>query len=120
MHAQVFKDACEIIKQAARRRQFITYTDVMNQLKARGHAKINRGTIGAIVGEVSNQVAQNTNPSVYPSSIVVRKGTNRPGNGFWGLTMGTNPPSRVSTHQRRIALQQYQNDVFNRNWNCNC
>ena len=92
----------------------------MSQLKGIGHAKINRGTIGAILGEVSNQVAQNTNPSVYPSSIVVRKGTNQPGNGFWGVNMGTNPPSIAPNAQRRIALQQYQRDTFNRNWKCGC
>lgn len=118
--AQVIQDACRIIWQAAQRRQTITYADLMNQLKRLGHQKINRGTIGKIVGEVSNQVSQVTNPSIYPSAIVVSGGTNQPGHGFWGLNMGTNPPSGVHSNQRRNALQQYQNDVFSRPWSCNC
>ncbi len=118
--ADVIRDACQIIWESAKRRQFITYTQLMSRLKALGYKRINRGTIGAIVGEVSNQVAQNTNPSIYPSAIVVRKGANKPGSGFWGLNMGTNPPSGIPSGQRNLAIQQYQNDVFTGNWNCNC
>jgi len=120
INANVIRDACQIIWQSAQRRQLITYTQLMNHLKALGHNKINRGTIGAIIGEVSTQVAQNTYPSVYPSAIVVRKGTNKPGNGFWGLNMGTKPPSEITPRHRNSKIQQYQNDVFTRNWNCNC
>jgi len=121
--AQVIRDACQIIWQAAQQRQLIDYSTVIDQLKARGHhtrAPINRITIGKIVGEVSDQVSQNTNPSVYPSAIVVRRGTNRPGKGFWGLSKGTNPPSRVPSANQRAAIRQYQNDVFTRKWACNC
>lgn len=118
--AGTISDACKIIRQAAQMRQLITYTDVMNQLKAMGYGKINRATIGAIVGEVSNQVAQITSPSMYPSAIVIRKGTNQPGDGFWGLKRGTNPPSNVPRENRRHVINQYQQDVFSRNWNCDC
>jgi hypothetical protein len=92
----------------------------MDRLKSLGCPKINRGTIGRIVGEVSVQVSQMINPSIYPSAIVVRKDTGRPGDGFWEVNTGTNPPSNVPPNNRRGALQQYQNDVFNRNWSCNC
>ena len=118
--AQTFQDACEIILQAAQKRQTISYTMVMDDLKQLGHPKINRGTIGHIVGEVSVQVSQITSPSIYPSSIVVRSGTNQPGDGFWGVDTGTNPPSGVPCNNRTNALQHYQNDVFNRPWGCKC
>jgi hypothetical protein len=120
INVQVIRDACDIIQQRAQSRQTITYADLMVQLKHRGHRKINRRTIGHIVGEVSTQVAQVTNPSIYPSAIVVRKDTNKPGEGFWGLDMGTHPPKKVPTNQRAPTLQQYQNEVFNRPWSCNC
>ena len=118
--AQVIQDTCRTIWQVAQKKQTIAYADLMNQLKRLGHQKINRGTIGRIVGEVSNQVSQVTQPSIYPSAIVVKKYSNQPGNGFWELSMGTNPPSGVPCNQQRNALQQYQNDVFNRSWSCNC
>ena len=89
-------------------------------LKQKGYEKINRGTIGHIVGEVRNQVSHVTNPSVYPSAIVVRRDTNQPGKGFWGLDEGSNPPSEVPQNQQKQMLQKYQNDVFGRPWNCNC
>ena len=118
--AKVISDACKIIRQMAQKRRVVTYSELMNQLKNLGHRKINRGTIGKIVGEVSNQVSRVTNPSIYPSAIVVRKDTNQPGNGFWGLEEGTNPPSRVPPDQRRNVIRNYQNDVFSKSWNCNC
>lgn len=114
--AEVFRDAYIIIKEAAQRRQMISYSEVENQLKDLGHRKINRGTIGGIVGEVSLQVSQEITPSIYPSAIVVHKGTDKPGDGFWSLDKGTNPPSEVSPEQRQEALSRYQNDVFNRFW----
>lgn len=120
INAQVIRDACDVIRQAAQNGQTIIYTDLMKRLKHREHEKTNRGTIGHIAGEVSNQVAQVTNPSVYPSAIVVRSDTNQPGDGFWGLNMGTSPPSKVYHNQRVQMLQQYQNGVFNRPWSCNC
>ena len=118
--AQVIQDACTIIYRQAQTGEPIIYTDLMNQLKQLGYRKINRGTIDGIVGEVSNQVSQLTNPSVYPSAIVVRGGSNQPGPGFWGLNSGTNPPNRVTQNQRRIQLDQHQQHVFNLNWACNC
>jgi len=120
INAQVIEDACDIIRQRAQRKQTITYTDLMVQLKHKGHGKINRGTIGHIVGEVSTQVAQVTNPSVYPSAIVIRKDTDQPGEGFWGLNSGTNPPEKVPDSQKAQMLRQYQNDVFDKEWSCNC
>jgi len=119
--AGVFSDACRIIRQRAQEKQGpIRYKDLENELKNLGHRKIYRGTIGDIVGEVSIQVSQVTNPSIYPSAIVVRKDTNQVGIGFWGLHTGTNRPLEVSQNQRRNKLREYQNDVFNRPWNCNC
>ena len=113
-------DACEIIKDAAKQRRLITYTEIMDQLKARGNRKINRATIGGIVGEVSAQVSKVTNPSIYPSAIVVLKGTNYPGNGFWGIDTGTNPPKNVPEKMRRVVIRRYQDDIFSREWDCNC
>jgi len=118
--AKVIRDTCDIIRQRAQNRQIVTYSDLMVQLKREGHRKINRGTIGHIVGEVSTQVAQVTDPSVYPSAIVVRKDTNKPGEGFWGLDTGTNPPEKVPNNQRDLTLQQYQKDVFSKPWRCDC
>jgi hypothetical protein len=118
--ARVFSDACRIIHQRAQEKRRIYYKDLENELKSFGHRKIYRGTIGDIVGEVSVQVSQLTNPSIYPSAIVVRMDTNRVGVGFWGVDRGTNPPSEVPQNQRQNKLQQYQNDAFNRPWNCNC
>ena len=89
--AKVISDACKIIRQMAQKGRVVTYSELMDQLKSLGHRKISRRTIGKIVGEVSNQVSRVTNPSIYPSAIVVRKDTNQPGNGFWGLEEGTNP-----------------------------
>lgn len=116
----VFQDACKIIWQSAQQKRLISYSDVEKQLKRLGHRKINRGTIGDIVGEVSAQVSQVTNPSIYPSAIVVHKGDKSIGVGFWGVDTGTNPPSEVSPNQQKDALPQYQNDVFNKPWDCNC
>jgi hypothetical protein len=102
------------------KKKLIFYSDVEKELKRLGHRKINRGTIGDIVGEVSIQVSQVTNPSIYPSAIVVHKGDKSIGVGFWGIDTGTNPPCKVSPNQQKDALLQYQNDVFNKPWNCNC
>jgi len=118
--ARVIRDACDIIWKRAQNRQTITYADLMNLLKDRGHEKINRGTIGHIVGEVSSRIAQFTNPSIYPSAIVVRKDTNQPGRDFWGLDTGNNPPSQVAPDQRAQMLQKYQSEIFSMSWSCNC
>lgn len=120
LRANSFAETCNIISRVAQKKQVIAYSDLMQMLKQKGHEKINRGTIGHIVGEVSNQVSQSTNPSVYPSAIVIRKDINQPGKGFWGLDEGSNPPSAVPQNQRKQMLQKYQNDVFGRSWNCNC
>ena len=71
--AETFRDTYRIIKESARNGNYIYYSEVMDKLKRLGHRKINRGTIGGIVGEVSIMVANSTNPSVYPSAIVVKK-----------------------------------------------
>jgi len=120
LSAKVVMDACNIIWQVAQKKQRIAYSELMSILKQQGNRKINRATIGHIVGEVSIQVSQVTNPSIYPSAIVVRKGTNQSGKGFWGLDDGSSPPSAVPQNQQRQKMQQYQDDVFNRSWNCSC
>jgi hypothetical protein len=120
--AHTLQAACEVIFQASQKSPLtITYTEVMNELKALGCPKINRGTIGDIVGEISVQVSEATKQhSIYPSAIVVRRDTKQPGDGFWGVRAGTNPPSRVPRNGRRDALRQYQNDVLKRPWACKC
>ncbi len=120
LSAQVVRDSCNIIWQRAQKKQRVAYSELMNILKQKGHRKINRATIGHIVGEVSTQVSQVTNPSIYPSAIVVRKGTDQPGKGFWGLDDGSSPPSAVPQNHQRQKMQQYQDDVFNKSWNCSC
>jgi len=112
--AETFRDTYRIIKESARNGNYIYYSEVMDKLKRLGHRKINRGTIGGIVGEVSIMVANSTNPSVYPSAIVVKKNSIEPGKGFWGLDRGTNPPSMVPPDKRREALSEYQETVFSR------
>jgi hypothetical protein len=120
--AQAIQDACKIIHQAAQKREMLTYTDLMIQLKHLGHRGINRGTVGSIVGEVSIQVSQLTNPSIYPSAIVMRKDSNQPGRGFWDLDTGNNPPEKVPPNQRENQLNEYRRNVFNRLslWSCDC
>ena len=105
------QDTCDIIQEASKKEEKIVYSDIMNQLK-RGHKKISRRTIGLIVGEVSIQVSAITNPSVYPSSVVIRKDLGVPGKGFWGVDTGTLPPNKVPENQRKVALQQYQKNTF--------
>jgi len=92
----------------------------MEELKKLGHRKINRGTIGAILWEVSDQISMNTNPSVYPTVLVVRKGTKHLGPGFWELDKGTNPPCNITPLQRTLVERQYRADVYNLNWFCHC
>jgi hypothetical protein len=111
-----FEEAYEIIRQSAKARKFIPYSQLESELKKKGHKKINRGTIGGIVGEVSDQVSMSTSPSIYPSSIVVHKWTETTGKGFWTLEEGTLPPSSIATDQRKKMLKQYQNSVFERVW----
>ncbi|MFC2068676.1 hypothetical protein ACFLTP_06670 [Chloroflexota bacterium] len=118
--ATVMQHACSIIHTEAELGRTIAYTNIMNCLKNQGHKKIYRGTIGNIVGEVSNQVSQITNPSIYPSAIVVRKGTKQAGPGFWNLHRGTAPPNSVTKNHRRKQMNQYQQDVFMFDWDCNC
>jgi hypothetical protein len=118
--AQVLEDACGIIFKVAQNKQTIAYADVISQLQNMGHQGISKGTINEILAEVNNQISQNTTPSIYPSSIVIQSGGNQPGKLFWRVSTGTNPPSSVLSNQRRRALHQYQNDVFNRHWDCNC
>jgi len=118
--AETIQVACNIILQCAQKKQTITYGELMNELKLRGCQKINRGTIGHIVGTVSEEVSRNTNPSIYPSAIVVRSSSSNPGAGFWTVDTGTNPPSKVPLTNRKNALKKYQDDVFNTPWGCNC
>jgi len=114
------EDACTIIHRQAQAHETIVYSDLMNRLKQLQHRRITRGTIGGIVGGVSSQVSKITNPSVYPSAIVVRKDTGEPGDGFWKLDMGGNPPSKVTFSLREGQRNQYKKDVFKLNWSCNC
>jgi len=106
------QDTCDIIQESSKKEKKILYSNIMNQLKQRGHKKISRRTIGAIVGEVSIQVSAITNPSVYPSSVVIRKDSGVPGEGFWGVDSGTFPPNKVPKNQQKVALRQYQKNVF--------
>jgi len=119
--AKVIRDACEIIRQTAQKGELIYYSDLIKRLKQLGHKHIDRFVIGDIVGEVSIQVSRLTAPSIYPSAIVVRKDTKEPGDGFWGLDTGTNPPNKLPPHQKRNGLEQYQRDVWQVNkWSCAC
>ncbi len=81
--ATTFEMTCSIIRENAKKRQFIAYSELMDELKLRKQRKIQRGIIGFILDEVNQQVSANTNPSIYPTSIVVHKGTKNPGVGFW-------------------------------------
>jgi len=114
------EDTCTILYQQAQAHKTINYTDLMGKLKKLRHRSITRGTIGGIVGGVNSQVSQITNPSVYPSALVVRKDTGKPGDGFWLLAMGSNPPSRVPLRLRAGRWNQYKKDVFGLKWSCNC
>jgi hypothetical protein len=120
--AQTIQDACKIIHKAAQKKETIVYRVLEDQLKQLGHRGINRGTVGNIVGEVSVRVSQLTNPSIYPSAIVIRKDTCKPGKGFWEINEGTNPPDKVPLNQRENELQEYQQNVFNgvSLWSCDC
>ena len=105
-------DAYKIILKYAKKRSKIHYSVIINELKRLGHTKISRRTIGSIVGDVSIQISRVTDPSIYPSSIVVRKDHDTPGEGFWGVDSGKSPPSDVKTKQQKIKLQEYQKNVF--------
>jgi hypothetical protein len=112
------KDAYEIIHEwTEKNHECIAYSDLMTELKQRGHPKIYRRSIGHIVGHITNQIAIATQPaSVYPSSIVVHKWTRNTGDGFWGLDKGSSPPYKVAPVNRRQKLDEYQNAVFTKNW----
>jgi hypothetical protein len=114
--AATFREACHFIRQHAKTGNFLPYSELMNKLKKSGYRKIHRGTIGSIVGEVSDQVSLTTNPSVYPSAIIVHKGTEDTGKGFWALEEGTLPPKSIPVELRKKALGQYQKDVFDKIW----
>lgn len=114
--AAVFKDAYDIIREHAKKKSVVAYSDLMDKLKKRNHTKINRGTIGSIIGEISNQISLITKPSIYPSSIVVHKGSTNTGIGFWALKKGTMPPSKIPIKNRKMALSTYQRDVFQKPW----
>jgi len=111
------KDAYNILNNWVKSNdQPIAYSVLMAKLKENGHPKIYRGSIGHIVGHVSDQVSEVTNPSIYPSSIVVHKGTWNTGDEFWTLEGGTLPPNKVIKANRKAQLSMYQNDVFKRTW----
>lgn len=116
IEAATFQDTYNILKKQAKARERIPYSELMTELKKNNHRRISRKTIGSIVGEVSDQISLRTKPSVYPSSIVVLKGTNITGKGFWDLGEGTLPPNAVQVTLRGKALDQYQKDVFNKDW----
>lgn len=111
------KDAYDILKNWVKANDNpIAYSKLMDKLKEKNHPKIYRGSIGHIVGHVSDKVSVITNPSIYPSSIVVHKGTWITGDGFWDLEEGTLPPNKVPIKNRRAALSSYQRDVFEKTW----
>jgi hypothetical protein len=114
IQAATFQDAYNIIRECAKARKMIPYSDLMIELKKNNCRKINRKTIGNIVGEVSDQVSLTTKPSVYPSSIVVHKGTKETGKGFWNLDEGTLAPKTIRVDLRKKSLDQYQKDVFDK------
>jgi len=96
---------------------FLAYSELEKQLKAKGYRKINRFTIGNIVGEVSDQISMETKPSsVYPSAIVVHKWTQDTGVGFWTLEDGSAPPHCTPANLKKQKLKQYQKDVFEKKW----
>jgi len=86
--------------------------------------------MGYILGEINDQVAEKTktseeNPtSIYPSSIVINKDTKKPGDGFWGVSSGDNPPSKFkdkSEDGQKEALKKYRENVFDTSkWDCKC
>ena len=114
IEAATFQDAYNIIREQAKAREVIPYSKLEDKLKTNGHRKIHRGTIGGIVGEVSDQISLVTSPSVYPSSIVVHKGTKDTGDGFWTLENGTLPPSTIPVDLRKKQLDEYQKNVFDK------
>ncbi|MCX8173440.1 MAG: hypothetical protein N3F63_02360 [Thermoplasmata archaeon] len=125
--ADVLRTTCEILQEVAKQRRTIAYGELIDLLKEKYVANIyisryiNRFTIGRILDEVNKQVANTTNPSIYPSSIVVTKDTGKPGDGFWEVQYGTQPPARVQQQNRVDALTKYQQAVFDvSKWSCNC
>ena len=115
--AATLKDAYDILNNWIKSNDKpIAYSELMAKLKEKSHPKIYRGSIGHIIGHVSDQVSFITNPSIYPSSIVVHKGTCDTGDGFWALERGTLPPIKVLEDNRKAQLSKYQNDVFEKNW----
>jgi len=127
--AKVFEAICNIIFQSAGKGKTIKYGEITNIInKQFPDVKIdNYPDMGHILGEINDQVAEATktskeNPtSIYPSSIVINKERKEPGDGFWGVSSGDNPPSKVKKNERDDVLKEYQRNVFDTNkWNCNC
>jgi hypothetical protein len=112
------KDAYDLLYQwVLKEKTCIPYSTLMDSLKAKNHRNIQRGSIGHIVGHISEQVAIATMPkSIYPSSIVVLKGTCNTGDGFWLVDEGSNPPSNIASGAKKKALQTYQPATLNGNW----
>jgi hypothetical protein len=108
---KVIQDTCNIIYKAAQQKKMLTYTDVMRQLKQLRHSKINIAIIGEIVGAVSIQLSESTTPSIYPSALVVKKDTRQPGESFWKVHSGTNPPALISKDKREL-VSTVPKDVF--------
>jgi hypothetical protein len=114
---ETVKEVHKFIREYAIARKFLPYSELEDLLKAKGYRKINRFTIGNIVGEVSDRISASTVPlSIYPSAIVVHKWTEDTGKGFWTLERGSDPPYRTKADLKKKKLKQYQKNVFEKKW----
>lgn len=112
----VFRDTCRILARVAKNKSIISYSDLITQLKNRKHKAICRATIGQILYVVAKEVYKNH--KVYITSIVVHKGTQNLGDGFWSLSFGKNSPLRNA--KNKSYLQKCQIATYNVRWGCNC
>ncbi len=81
------EDIRERLIQKAKANRLVTYKELGEQFQIRAWWR----QLGRIVGEISIYEHEHKRP--YLSAIVVRQDTQRPGNGFWGLTgIDTNRP----------------------------
>ncbi len=67
---------------------------------------INRRWVGEVVGEISIREDSQNHPLL--SAIVVRKGSESPGDGFWGLPSMQNVPQG----QRRNVWEKERDKVY--------
>ena len=71
-----------------------------------GALGINRRWVGEVVGEISNREFNKL--KLYPSALVVCKGSGMPGEGFWGLPGLKNVPQG----QKRKRWEYELNKVY--------